>query len=62
MTGQTVTNAAENQDIGVKERQLAPVLNQIDEKGLRNHQVKNSRPIFLKIQFVYLWGIWWSLK
>lgn len=47
MTGQTVTtNAAENRDMGVEEKQLTPVLNQTDEKGSGNHQVKNSRSVF----------------
>lgn len=33
MADQTVSNAAENQDMGVKEIQLTPVLHQTDEKG-----------------------------
>lgn len=35
-----VSDAAENQGMGEKERQLTPVLRQTYEKGSRNHQVK----------------------
>lgn len=40
MAGQTVTNAAENRDMGVEEKQLTPVLNQIDEKRFRKSPSK----------------------
>lgn len=49
MAGQVVTNAAEKQDMGAKERQSVPVLNQTNEKGSRNHQVKYSGSVFLKV-------------
>lgn len=60
MADQTVSNAAENQDMGVKEIQLAPVLRQTDEKGdiLKSLNTKNSRSVFLKIRFPCLWGEW----
>lgn len=55
MAGQTVTKAAENQDIGVKRKSISG-LNQTDKKGLRNYQVKHSRSVLLKIRFLYLSG------